>query len=90
MKMSDAILAGYATNKGRQCRNRLHADDGAMCVLGAAIKGGLKPSRDEWVPQALKFEKAYGIDPITLHDEGARDRAFPWEHIYGMCRAIGI
>lgn len=82
MKFSAAILRGYKTNGGRQCVNELKDAQGRMCVYGAAIEGGA--TCVERVDSMASFRTHWGFDAIELNN-----RRMPWEHIYGMARAVG-
>lgn len=99
MKYSEAILKGYKSNGGKQCRYELHADSGAMCIQGAANLGA-NGSTHEWDGPFLHagecmaaFYEAWGIDPIVANNGDYREQGgemMPWEHIYGMARAAGL
>lgn len=83
MKFSEAMLKGYMTNGGRQCRgeySRVDASEVSYCPIGAAIAGGYTGLA------SLEFFDAWGVTPITANDS----EELPWEHIYGMAVAAGL
>lgn len=103
MKYSAAILKGFKAVDGRQCKNELARDErgrpaqGAthphsVCVQGAALLATVGRADWDYGPAdnlvdgaSDRFETVWGIHPVDLNNGG-----MPWEHIYGMAKAVGL
>lgn len=88
MKFSDAMLEGYKQVNGRQCRgvsNRIRGGKiVAHCAVGAAVAGGMSYGKAAFAN--IWLADHWGDTAVAFND---RDK-LPWEHIYGMARAVGL
>lgn len=94
MKFSEAMLKGFEKVDGRQCVGKMRTRDAdgcinAFCAVGAALD--TEKGQEDLLAQeaflmahaAMKY--AWGFGPMELNDS----HNLPWEHIYGMARAVG-
>lgn len=88
MKFSEAMLKGFEKVGGRQCRGYMEVRHRgrvtAHCAVGAAVRGGMTQCEAESSNGAMR--RAWGPSAIFLNDV----ERMPWEHIYGMARAVGL
>lgn len=85
MKFSEAMLRGFETVDGRQCKgNYVRERNGkayAYCVMGAVYAVDFTPRMKD----KDRFYEVWGYTAMSLNDKG-----MPWEHIYGMAVAAGL
>lgn len=99
MKFSKAMLNGFEKVGGKHYRQR-EAEPGygayfppgddpmnpsSVCATGAANLGFGRAANDDGDYEGDSFEQFWGVCVSELSDEG-----MPWEHIYGMARAVGL